>query len=556
MTGGNERSLTVQIVAVIPVLILGILIVSLLLFQISGRRVVATRVEDSIRPVAESLSYSVTPLISTDRFSETQRLIDQLSASRTISRITVYDGDGGIIASTLDEDPILSPEEVEPFLAAGKTFGGTISRDDMPYALYQPVFGREYDVTNRTNIAAVVLIEPRFSSFWVDYRHIAAEAIAVLALAVIAGVGLLYTNIRRQVLNPLRRISEAANNDRESELRMIAASPSSREFGELVGAILRMMQDIAAKNRDLQIHAESLEHAVSERTEQLESSLRELKSARDAMVQQEKMASVGQLSAGIAHEINNPAGYLRSNLTSLSEYNDILVSVSKEAERLAQLVQQRDDAEAQTLARRIIERATRDDVEFVREDSVDLVRSSLTGIRRITEIIQGLQRFSRREAPDQHESVSVSEAVQEALTLAKNELKYHYRIDLDLDDCRPVTGVHGQLTQVFINILMNAKQAMPNGGDITIRSRCDDRSVSVMITDTGSGIEPKNLDRIFDPFFTTKPVGSGTGLGLSIVHGIIESFGGSITATSEVNVGTTFTIALPVYVPEKEEAYV
>lgn len=260
----------------------------------------------------------------------------------------------------------------------------------------------------------------------------------------------------------------------------------------------------------------TLEARVEQRT-------RELGEAQAQLVQSEKMASLGQLVAGVAHELNNPIGFVHANLQLLDEQVRKVTTAdpgSPEAQRAR-------DAMTKLLAR------------------------SREGTGRVKKIVEDLRTFSRVDHAELQE-VDLHEGIERTLSLIEPRLKEGITVERHYGDLPPVRCYAGQLNQVFMNLLMNAADAMPGGGTIGIRTVRSDRGVRLEFSDTGPGIPPEIRSRVFDPFFTTKPVGKGTGLGLSISHGIVERHGGRISVESAVGHGTTFTIDLPLDVEPEE----
>ena len=257
------------------------------------------------------------------------------------------------------------------------------------------------------------------------------------------------------------------------------------------------------------------------------------------VVQSEKMASIGQLAAGVAHEINNPVGYITSNLGSLKDY----VKVIKQLHELnTQLQQQASESDVLS---QIQELADTEDIDFVMDDLEDLLSESLEGADRVKEIVNELKNFARVDESEIKEA-DINEGIESTLKVVWNELKYKANITKNLTPLPPIQCFPGQLNQVFMNLLVNAAQAMPDFGEITISTDIKDDNIVIQISDTGQGIPKESIARIFDPFYTTKEVGKGTGLGLSITHGIIKKHNGTIDIDSEVGKGTTFTIHIPV----------
>jgi signal transduction histidine kinase len=258
-----------------------------------------------------------------------------------------------------------------------------------------------------------------------------------------------------------------------------------------------------------------------------------LSSLNEQLVHAEKLASIGQLSAGIAHEINNPVGYIRSNLDVLNDYCKTLVVYIELAKDSNERVKAKNYFESE-------------DLGFIIEDIDPLITSTLEGVSRVSKIIKDLGNYAH---PDEKlpETISIDELIEKSLTLVANELKYKVEITKKLEAGVYVAGFPQKLLQVFINMLVNASHAIETKGTICISSRLIEQEVNIRFEDDGSGISQENLKSIFDPFFTTKPVGKGTGLGLHIVRSIIEDHHGRIEVSSKLNQGSVFDIYLPMH---------
>ncbi|SFU80426.1 ATP-binding protein [Pseudoduganella namucuonensis] len=268
-----------------------------------------------------------------------------------------------------------------------------------------------------------------------------------------------------------------------------------------------------------------------------------LREAHEQLLQSEKMASIGQLAAGIAHEINNPVGFVNSNMGTLNSYVGTLFSVIASYEQ----------ALGSHPALKPIQQkmaAVRDeaDLEFVQEDASALVRESMDGLKRVKDIVQALKDFSH-VGEVEWQVADLHQGLDSTLNIVANEIRYKATVEKHYGVLPQVHCLASQLNQVFMNLLVNAGQAIRTQGVITIRTGHDKGWVWVEIGDTGAGIAPEHLNRIFEPFFTTKPVGSGTGLGLSLSYGIVNKHGGKIEVASELGKGTRFTVRLPVTPP-------
>jgi signal transduction histidine kinase len=307
---------------------------------------------------------------------------------------------------------------------------------------------------------------------------------------------------------------------------------------------LRSMQRrLEEQNR--QLREESRERQRAEQS--LNSSYAELKETHAALeklhqqlLQSEKMASIGQLAAGVAHEINNPIAFVNSNLGTLKEYVDSLWRLIDAHEQMAQGLADRPDLLEPV--RRLRESL---DVDFLRDDLYNLMAESLDGVSRVRRIVQDLKDFSHvgeveRQVFDLHAGIDST------LNIVWHELKQRAEVKKEYGRLPMVEGVPAQLNQVFMNLLINAAQAMDHYGTITIRTSSENDGVWIEIADNGTGIKPEHLPRIFEPFFTTKPVGKGTGLGLSLSYGIVSQHGGRIEVASDIGKGTCFRVWLPV----------
>jgi len=261
------------------------------------------------------------------------------------------------------------------------------------------------------------------------------------------------------------------------------------------------------------------------------------------MIQSEKMAAVGTLAAGVAHEINNPASYVYSNVVTLRGYIQRLMRLLEAYEKAGALPpeEMRQAAEELESVRQQV------NVERVKADLPAVIAETLEGIDRIIRIVGDLKDFSHLDAEESWQPADLNQALDTTLNVVWNELKYKAEIRKEYGKLPPVTCLVFQLNQVFMNLLVNAGQAIGEHGVITLRTGVAGEEVWVEIADTGRGIPQQHLSRIFEPFFTSKPAGSGTGLGLWISHGIVAKHKGRIEVVSEEGVGTTFKVWLPVH---------
>ncbi len=267
---------------------------------------------------------------------------------------------------------------------------------------------------------------------------------------------------------------------------------------------------------------------------QSESALRE---QATVLIQKEKMASLGQLAAGVAHEINNPMGFVAINLSVMAQYFDRIISFQRTVgEGCRQLP---------PAAQELIERSrTSLDIDFILSDGVELISASQRGVERVKKIVGDLKTFSRTKS-EEKEPTDLNSCLESALTIVSNELKYVGTIRKEYGSLPKLLCNPDQLNQVFLNLLVNAGHAIVPPGEILLKSWHDDSFVYASIGDTGTGISAEIRDRLFEPFFTTKAVGKGTGLGLSVSYEIVKKHNGTIQVESKLGVGTTFTVVLP-----------
>ena len=340
---------------------------------------------------------------------------------------------------------------------------------------------------------------------------------------------------------------------------LLSVRPVLTDEGDLI-YVDGMIQDIAERKRAekaLQDLNEDLERRVSDRTSELEranldlrqltseleGAYEELKSAQSRILQQEKMASIGQLAAGVAHEINNPMGFIISNLNSLRKYTEKITTFMNLQSDAVKALPGRPDVseivEELEKQRRLLK------VDYIIEDFNSLIKESQDGAERIKDIVQNLKSFSRLDEAER-KVADLNEGIEKTINIVWNELKYKAVVKKDYGDIPQIFCNLGELNQVFMNLLVNAAQAIETQGEIAVKTFDDGKDVFIVVSDTGSGISADQLDKIFEPFFTTKDVGKGTGLGLSIAYDIVKKHGGDIGVKSAVGNGTTFTIRLPV----------
>ena len=279
---------------------------------------------------------------------------------------------------------------------------------------------------------------------------------------------------------------------------------------------------------------ERLHHANWE----LQAALDELKQAQRQLIQSEKMAAIGQLSAGIAHEINNPVGFVRTNVNQLAGYTEQMFTMLRAyRQALPDLASADRRQELEQLSREL-------EMEFLAEDTPLLLQQTVEGLDRVVKIVADMRTFSRQSGTE-WETASLNDLVESTLNVVWNQIKYKAEVERDYAELPEIPCFPNQLAQVIMNLVVNAAHAVAEGGHIRLATALDRGMVRLTVSDDGCGIPAGIRDRIFDPFFTTKPVGQGTGLGLSVSHGIVQKHGGHIELESTPGRGASFHVFLP-----------
>ncbi|MFB0555927.1 MAG: ATP-binding protein [Phycisphaerae bacterium] len=382
----------------------------------------------------------------------------------------------------------------------------------------------------------------------------------VVALILAVGAGLL---ISRSIYVPILKLKAAAAEIGKGKLDTQIEIRSNDEVGQLAASFKKMLNDlkktttsIDSLNREI-IDRKKAEESVRLAYEELEKSNKELKEMQSQLVQSEKLASIGQLAAGVAHEMNTPVGFVASNFETLENYMKKIKELLQMYGELLEEIDASDKTELLDKANTIGKSQNDMKIDFILKDLPGLFNDSREGIDRVTSIVQNLRDFSRIDQSGNLDEYNINDGVKATLIVAQNEIKYDADVKTELSEVPLIFCNAGQINQVLLNILINATQAIKsqerdNKGTITIKTYVTDDDVVCEISDDGPGIEPDKLPKIFDPFFTTKPIGNGTGLGLSVSYDIIViKHNGKLIADSSVGEGTKFTIKLPL---SKKEA--
>jgi two-component system NtrC family sensor kinase len=436
--------------------------------------------------------------------------------SRLNVELILLRNNGSVVVSTHNDFYEYQKEFFTPFLEAkgATTFDMTVRSNPYEFILYPLQWGK----TDFFIGIGASKGESRAILKGVNYAFYTVVGAVIVLLIVIILI------ISNSILRPLEDLVAAAQSLPYSDNLVEIPVKTDTEIGVLSESFNEMSRQILRIRSELKAKIAELEAANSE-----------IKNAQTQLVHSSKMSSLGQLVAGVAHELNNPISFIYSNMTILKEYSEKLLELADAAEK-----------DPETLGRLKQEL----DVDYIRQDLPKLVASCEDGARRVRDIVLGLRNFSRLEEAKLKE-MNVHESLDNTLQLLSGEIKNRIEVVKNYGEIPPVLCYASQMNQVFMNILSNAAQAIRGPGHIWISTRTEltkdgQPGVAISIQDSGAGIEPKDLDKIYDPFFSTKGVGQGTGLGLSITYGIIQNHGGEIVVKSELQKGTEFTIVVPV----------
>ncbi len=348
----------------------------------------------------------------------------------------------------------------------------------------------------------------------------------LIIMALILTTSLAYLFGYKYFVKPLLSLSRATGDlDKGFESKQLQENTQIKELSELFKKFNLMTETVKRREQALQLSYDKLSKANEE-----------LILSESQRIQSEKMASIGVLASGVAHEINNPIGFVKSNLEVLKEY---MLDIEQYHQETAKLLTTQEQKESQHKL------AKSHDIDFIIDDLPSLLTSSIGGVEKVSEIVQSLKTFARVEDPDKSKT-DINDGLNATLNMVRNELKYNCKIHVQLDSLPIIYAYPSKLNQVFMNLLINAGQSIKDKGDIFVRTFQEKLDIVIEVRDTGSGIDPQVLPHIFTPFFTSKPVGKGTGLGLSISHEIIKQHDGRIEVTSEVGKGSCFSVYIPI----------
>ncbi len=348
------------------------------------------------------------------------------------------------------------------------------------------------------------------------------KAVFTVVAIVIVFVLIVIWIVSRALFGPLNSLIQAVKKLEGGENPYILHEAST-EIGELTKSFNEMSKKVT-----------HVQNELTSKVRELEQTNKELQEAQSQLVHSAKMSSLGQVVAGVAHELNNPIGFIHSNMNHLKEYSDQLIGMIHEIEK--------KPSDIEEIKKKV-------DFEYMEKDLPQLIKSCEDGAKRVRDIVLNLRNFSRTDENDRKE-FNLEEGLESTLNILTSDIKGRITIHREYGKIPNIFCYPGQINQVFMNIITNAIQSIEGKGDIWIQTAQKGLEVRVSVKDSGKGIPKDIQDHIFDPFFTTKPVGQGTGLGLSISYGIIQKHNGRIEVESEEGHGTTFTIVLPLVTPQ------
>jgi signal transduction histidine kinase len=387
-----------------------------------------------------------------------------------------------------------------------------------------------------------------------DYSRRLVTIFTIIALVLALGSGFI---ISRSIYIPLQKLKAAAVETGKGNLDTKIEIKSTDEIGRVAASFDKMIDDLKKTTTSI----DNLSREITDRKraeekanlacEELEKANIELKEMQSERVQNAKLASIGQLAAGIAHELNTPIGFVSSNFETLQSY---VLKMKELLQMYGDLIGDIEGSEKSELLEKshfIDKSRNSKQIDFILEDIAVLFNDSREGLKRITNIVQILRDFSRVDQLGNLDAYNINDGIKTTLIVASNEIKYDIDVKTELSEVPPIICNAGQINQVLLNLIINAAQAIKSKkttqkGIIEIKTYTTHDDLVCEISDNGSGIESNNIPHIFDPFFTTKPAGQGTGLGLSISYDIIVSkHNGRLFADSSVGKGTKFTMKLP-----------
>ncbi len=516
----GEKRISTVFFGGITVMLVTVLLVIFLAF-ISVVQKLDNSIYDRTNYLKEAISNNIVATIVNHLNNNNMSILDETIQPMIKSRLISY-----CVVTDSSDSYLLYSSIINPAID-----GNTISRSSLSQ---NKMLNTECKVqkTPKFNVYIGFRVDETFME---QVKNILKPILFALFISLFLGLWLT-GGLYRKILKPVKALIQTTGAFASGDLTERIDRTSFIEFNELIDSYNGMADSI-------QKLYSSLEHKVQERTQQLKEAIKELQNTQAMMVHSEKMKSLGELVAGIMHEINNPINFIYGNMTHLKNYsNDLFMIIDKYIEYSGDLTPEHK-AECDKLLKEV-------EYDFLKEDLPDLIKSCHEGTERTKNIILNLKDFSRMEE-SAITNVDLPKEIDSTLNILNNKFKHGITVHKDYhEDVPKIEAYGGQLNQVFMNILDNAAfavadKAKDNKGEVWVTISKDAKFAYIEIKDNGKGMSEETKDKIFNPFFTTKPVGQGTGLGLSISYKVIKNHKGTITVDSEEGQGTTFTIKLP-----------
>ena len=537
------RTKTITGIASIAALLLLVLIVTV--FQLLNDLVDSSVKKSADTTVALFVSTTKNAFLSYD-LASLDADVSEILTNPNIAYVKVLDKTGSIYVQKGNKDALDRPFKADK----------TVSDSD------DGVFDARAPIMVNNTLYGYVEIGLNIASVTESVSRVKQWTIT-LALLEFVLVGLCSYLLGSYLMSQLQQLREGAkhlgeaieNNNYKDVFVPVRGKDELSELAEAFNHLVERLKEEYGQRQRVQDELQELnvllEEKVQDRTAllnkknfQLEETNKDLKETQVQLLQAEKMASVGQLAAGVAHEINNPVGFVGSNISTLSDY---VATYQMIFSQIDVVLKSQTDKGKETALEDLRNMLSNQDMAFINEDISDLLNDSKEGLNRVAEIVKGLKLFSRVDS-DEMQNHNINDCVRTTLAMVNNQLKYICTVETHLGNVPDVTINVGKISQVITNLLINAGQAIEStgkNGKIIITTCTVNGFVELRIEDTGCGIPASHLDKLFNPFFTTKPEGQGTGLGLSISFGIAQEHGGNLTATSREGEGSCFTLAIP-----------
>ncbi|MDA3940340.1 MAG: ATP-binding protein [Spirochaetia bacterium] len=529
-------------------LVLSSLIMSFFLFAII-RSISENKAEAELRENSDLLlfvlDWTVAPLLVNSDIPAIQSLFEKIGKEQFITNLRLFDSDYHITASNIPEEvgKKFPMDSLESLIIGDLPVFRDISQ--VAYVSAISIRGAKFDKIQSLDIPAVLYLEMNRKVYLQSYNRFLYGTLLASFGALLIISALILISFNRWVAEPLKKLRKATYEVSKGNYDVDVQIIRPLEFEQFSEIFNRMINELKQKDLEIRDYSFGLEEMVAERTAELADSILKLKQAQKWLIQQEKMASIGQLAAGVAHEINNPTGFVFSNLQTLEEYTDVLCAVIEMQESFLNTTEGTDlTVEQKNLWNEINAYKKEENLPSILSDIPSLLTDSKKGTSRISEIVKSLQSFARDDLEEPSDA-DLNESIESALKIVWNRIKYKCEIVKNLGVLPLVSCRKNEIEQVIVNLLVNAGDAIEEKGIITINSRVEGRAAVLQVLDNGTGISDEVKKSLFEPFFTTKKVGEGTGLGLSISRSLIEKHNGTIEVESTLGKGTDFTIKLP-----------